>query len=120
MMVGRTFLVGQNDGEIRAYINAISQQAHRRFVLHLRGSVGNLNAIGTRVELLRANGRQIRDVTSTSGYLSQSSHHLVFAVPKDNESITFRVTWPNGQQSEESFEVDRSALVQRTEMGQPN
>lgn len=114
------FLVGQNDGEIRAYINAISQQAHRRFVLHLRGSVGNLNAIGTRVELLRANGRQIRDVTSTSGYLSQSSHHLVFAVPKDNESITFRFTWPNGQQSEESFEVDRSALVQRTEMGQPN
>ena len=110
------FLIGQNDGVVKAYVNAISWQLGRRIVLQLRGSAGNPSAIGARAELLQTSARQVREVTSTSGYLSQNSDALVFAVPRDTKSVSFRVTWPNGRQSEESFELDSSTDVQRVKM----
>ena len=56
----------------------------------------NRDALGTRVELVTSDGRQIRTVTAGNGFVSQSTRWLVFGLgARTVESVIVR--WPNGE-----------------------
>ena len=69
------------------------------FVLFkLRGSHGNRDAVGARLELRLGDGsRQIRTARAGDGYLAQSSKWLHFGLGEVSEIVEAVVRWPGGE-----------------------
>ncbi len=90
------FVVGINDDAPRAFLHG-GWTNGRVLSVRLLGPRDNRTAIGARVTLWLSNGsRQTAEVSSASGYLSQSSPTLTFGL--GNEQVErIDVRWPNGQ-----------------------
>ena len=98
------FLVGVNNGELRAFRN---QRAGRGRVLSLRGTSGNPLAAGARVTLVGEEWKRVHEIHQGSGYLSQSTP-VVFL---DAEVTRVEVRWPDGSASSRGLGKDEDFVV---------
>ena len=97
------FIVGINDGDPQIFINELGARSENHPIrIRLNGAAGNPSAIGARVTITAGDlAPQTAEVTAGSGYLSQSSTDLIFAVPGDVEGdLNVTVRWPDGKISE--------------------
>jgi hypothetical protein len=97
------FVIGVNDEDPKIFINKLADRSpNHPLKIRLNGSKGNPTAIGSRITV-NAEGLapQMAEVNAGSGYLSQSSSDLIFAVPKENQKpVSVTVRWPDGKTSE--------------------
>ena len=66
-------------------------------MMSLTGRSSNCDAIGTRVVLTVKGTRLIRQMMSSSGYLSQSDKRLHFGLGPHTVVETIDIFWPNGK-----------------------
>jgi enediyne biosynthesis protein E4 len=59
----------------------------------------NSEAIGATIKLTTSSGTFMRDVRTTSGYLSGESSRVHFGIPKDAALTSLEILWPDGQTS---------------------
>lgn len=82
---------------VRVLENGVAAEAG--LVLELRGAGGrsHVDAIGAVAELVTSRRRKlVRIVQAGSGYLTQSSRRLHFALLRGEKAETLRVIWPGG------------------------
>ncbi|MGH9541286.1 MAG: FG-GAP-like repeat-containing protein [Terriglobales bacterium] len=72
---------------------------NRSLAITLRATRGNRDAIGARLDLRTASGRQLRQLACGSGFLAQHSKRLVFGLGSERVAA-LRVHWPGGATSE--------------------
>ncbi len=106
---GRAFALADLDGDGRVEVVLKNRNAPQLRVLRnrmridgatiafsLRGVKANRDAIGAVVELRTPAGIQRQTVTAGSGFLSQHSKTLIFALPAGMETVDATVHWPGG------------------------
>lgn len=92
-------LVGVHDGELRAFLNRAAPP-HRFLTVHLRGGPANPTAVGARVIVWFADGRQqTAEVYAGNGHLSQSGSASVFGLGEGLAVRQCEVRWPDGRRS---------------------
>ena len=64
--------------------------------LKLVGTYGNRNAIGARIKVTTEKVIQIREVRSSSSYLSQNDMRLHFGLGRHQQADLIEVRWPSG------------------------
>ncbi|MEM9017700.1 MAG: FG-GAP-like repeat-containing protein, partial [Verrucomicrobiota bacterium] len=94
------FVIGVNNEDPKIFLNRLGEKSPNDPIrIRLKGEAGNPDAIGAKVTV-EANGLkpQTDEISSGSGYLSQSSSDLIFAIPKSNSSpVSVTVRWPDGK-----------------------
>ncbi|MCA9168781.1 MAG: VCBS repeat-containing protein [Planctomycetales bacterium] len=111
---GRTdFVVTQNDGPLIAYeMTDATPHAMRDLKLRLLPQGDKKQSpVGSRVELTVSGHLQVREVTAGAGYLSQPSEVLSFAVPNDVQTVTVKVTWPDGSVRDSEVAVGQPGTI---------
>ncbi|HUG81215.1 MAG TPA: CRTAC1 family protein [Bryobacterales bacterium] len=92
-------LITENNGAARLYRN--EQPAGRQAIrFELTGVKSNRDAIGARVFIESAGGRQSQRVHSGSSYLSQSELPLTFGLGREDRADRVVVEWPSGRKEE--------------------
>ncbi len=89
-------LVTQNGGRALVLVN----QGHRlggSLRLNLRGGRSNPHGYGARVEVLAGDRRQVREVLSSSSYLSQGAPEIHFGIASASRADELVVHWPSGR-----------------------
>lgn len=79
-------------------LRADRSDGHNWLLLDIRGTVSNRDALGTKIRLTADGITQIREMTASSGYLSQSGHHVHFGLANCNVIDEITVTWLSGKQ----------------------
>jgi len=69
-----------------------------------RGTLSNRDGYGARVTLVGGEGRQVREVRASRGYLSSSDPAVFFGLGEDPGVVSLEVRWPSGLL--ESFPVE--------------
>jgi len=96
------FVIGVNDQPMEAF-TANGAPGRQVVNVRLKGSPGNLRAIGARVSVELFGGKtQTAEVAAGGGYLSQSSATLTFGLPSGETVRALRVRWPDGSESSHS------------------
>ena len=91
-------VVSQNNGPLRLF-ERVADGDPRTLRLVLQGPPGNPNAIGARVVVRFSDGTsQAAETRAGSGYLSQSSGPLIFALA-DRTAASIQVRWPDGTET---------------------
>jgi hypothetical protein len=85
----------------------------------LVGTKSNRDAVGARVILTTAAGKQMREVSCGSGYLSNSSLVQHFGLGDATQAQEVEVRWPSGAETL-LFDVPADRLVAVTEEGPRN
>ena len=105
---GRGLVVADfdNDGDLDIYLTNQDQEAvlYRNDIggrnnwleLDLVGTIGNRNAVGTRVKVVSGSTSQIREVDGGNGHASQSSFRLHFGLGQRDNIDLMEITWPSG------------------------
>ena len=107
------FVVGMNNAEPLAFENQ-GHHPHRMVNLRLSGKSGNPTAIGSRVTVLRTDGRvQTAEVYAGGGYRSQSSPVLAFGLGTTSLVRQVRIRWPDGRDTSEMPLPEQRMLVLR-------
>jgi hypothetical protein len=73
---------------------------HHWLQLKLVGIRSNRDAVGARIRLETAQGRQTRVVSAGSGYLSAQSLVQHFGLGDETEATRIEILWPSGMRSE--------------------
>ena len=97
-----------------------NQPGNGALLLELQGNgqQSNRDAIGALAELETDRGRKLtRIVQAGSGYLSQSSRLLHFALETGEQPKALRIVWPNGQKQELTAVPSRGRM--RLKQGEP-
>ncbi|MBC2607146.1 VCBS repeat-containing protein [Pelagicoccus albus] len=91
------FILSRNNSSVLIYRNDSPQPA-RRYWIDLQDWDGRQNQAGTIVKLILSNGKEVvRELYCGSGYLSQSSQRLFFAMPTGVEIEEIQVRRPGGE-----------------------
>jgi hypothetical protein len=95
-----------HDGDLDVVVTTNNGPAHlfrndggnRNHWLHLRlvGTRSNRSAIGAKVTMEAAGGRQWQMVRSGSSYCSQSELALTFGLGRDTTARSIEIEWPSG------------------------
>lgn len=90
-------LVATNDGPV----SRLDLVRHQNFLqVQLIGRAGNRDAVGAKVRAIYGDGSQhLAEVSSGSGYLSQSARHVSLRTSDDKPLREISVTWPDGSTS---------------------
>lgn len=97
-------VVTRNNDRTLAFQNTATAGRHS-FALALRGSSGNVAAIGSRATLTLADGStQTAEIAAGSGYFSQSTATLFFGYPDGAPPTRLRIRWPDGRETQHSFD----------------
>lgn len=82
----------------------------------LSGSPGNPQGIGTVVEVITSQGKQLQQVGNTdNSYYSQGHYRLYFGLGKDEQVKAINLKWPDGQiQHLENLSGDRLLEINKT------
>ncbi|PXX31235.1 FG-GAP repeat protein [Arenibacter sp. ARW7G5Y1] len=113
-----------NDGDMDLIVNNIDEVAHiyknnaskltdnRYLTVQLKGKHQNLNAIGAKVMLQSADGKQFLEQQVTRGYQSSIDHNLHFGLGKNAKIDLLQVNWPDGKISElRNLESDQLVVL---------
>lgn len=102
-------LFGLNHRPAQAFLNL---SGGKRFFIRLEGRPGNLQAVGSRVEIEEIGVRTtVYERNSKSGFASQSSS--LISVPllgEPADAVRIRVRWPRGQTSVQSVPLPHSGV----------
>ncbi len=82
------------DEEVGVYRNHLSNGA--ALIVRLRGNAPNSQGIGARVELLTDQGRQVRFVNPSQGFLSQNAPEVHYGLASSDRVQSLTVRWPSG------------------------
>ncbi|MEO5976088.1 MAG: VCBS repeat-containing protein [Chryseolinea sp.] len=107
---GAAYVDLDNDGDLDLVVNNINDEAFiyrnrlreegnedSNFLrVKLQGSSGNINGIGTRIEIYHDSARQIREYETQRGYESTVEPFLHFGLGSRTSIDSMIVTWPNG------------------------
>jgi hypothetical protein len=105
------FLVTRNNNTTLAFRNA-ARTGKNSLRIVLRGTAGNLSAVGARVTVELADGStQTNEVYAGSGYYSQSTAACFFGYSDSNRPRKIRVRWPSGIVTEHSQPANSSTLT---------
>ncbi|HWR50009.1 MAG TPA: CRTAC1 family protein [Bryobacteraceae bacterium] len=106
---GRIDVAVSRIGEPAALYRNTSPAANHWLTLRLRGAQSNRDAIGARVRLVDAEGReQFNHVTTSVGYASSSPAAVHFGLGRSASVKLIDITWPSGlRQTLEDPGVDR-------------
>ena len=107
--VGRGLAAGDidNDGDLDLLVTNNGQAAEllrndgssgNSLLVKLRGSRGNLEAIGARIRLTAGGRTQLRDIKAGSSYLSQNDLRAHFGLGAAASIDRIDVQWPTGEQ----------------------
>jgi hypothetical protein len=107
------FVAGVNDDDLVTFQR--SQRAEKVLCVQLQGKSGNTLAAGARIKVKFDDGtHRTVDVTSGSGYLSQSSALVNLSVPAGVKTGNIEVRWPDGT----SKKIDANSFDQKIEVQQ--
>jgi hypothetical protein len=96
---GRLDIVTNNFNDVPWYYE--NRSPERSFlVVRLRGTVSNRDAIGAVVTIESGDRRQVRQIQSAGGYLSQSMRSAHFGLGDAAVVDRIEVRWPSGRVSE--------------------
>ena len=70
--------------------------AHHWLKIHAVGTRSNRDAIGARIRLTAGGIVQTQDITSSSGYLSQSDERVYFGLGSSTVADQIEIRWPRG------------------------
>jgi hypothetical protein len=76
------------------YVN--NTNANNWIKINTVGTDSNINGIGSRVEVLTVNGKQIRDVRSGEGFEFMSSLNTHFGIGSETAITSITIYWPSG------------------------
>ncbi len=65
-------------------------------IIQTEGRISNHNGIGARITLTTGGKKQIREIVSSSGYLSQSDPRAHFGLGKVEQVDRIEIRWPSG------------------------
>lgn len=89
-----------------------TQTADHYLALHLRGTTGDRDAIGTVVRVVTANRTYSAQLTAGDGYEASNSRRLVFGLGSATKVIRIEVQWISGQrQVLDPAEIDTELLI---------
>jgi hypothetical protein len=88
--------------------------------MRLVGRAGNRQAIGARVEIETAEGRQTQVVGLNDGaFFSQGHYRLYFGLSAQARAEAVRILWPDGQVQElRNMEGDRLQVITQRQPGE--
>ena len=106
-MVSRALAAGDIDNDGDLYLADHQQQRQAEPVAERRwrgqrhpcaydGTKSNRGGIGTRLTLVTAGHRQVRDVQSGSSYLAQNDLRAHFGLGQSNRAERLEIRWPSG------------------------
>ena len=95
---GRVDLVIRNYRQPAQVLHNGGPRAHW-LQMKLVGTRSNRDAVGARIELSTAAGRQVRTVTAGSGYLSAQSLVQHFGLGPATEADRITIGWPSGAET---------------------
>jgi enediyne biosynthesis protein E4 len=115
---GAAFADLDNDGDIDVVVNNVhaapdlfrldAQSPAHWTTLKLVGTRSNRSAIGARVRMFDAAGRQVQEVRGGGSYFSQNDLRVHFGLGRSAAIERVEVRWPNGLEEEwKNLEVDR-------------
>ncbi len=117
------FLVGVNDGALLGFVQQATPTNPATNIVQVTLSADKDTAaiVGAQVRLRQGDVTQLRETAAGSGYLSQSSATLFFAVPQETPSdpLHFLVRWADGTTSDQSFEHANTVSLTRIKIAQP-
>lgn len=101
---GATLSDLDSDGDLDVVINNLNQQAgiyrndsaNPRITVRLQGQASNSYGLGARITLVTDTGTQVRQMTSSGGYLSGHQPIVVFGLGRSTEIRQLKVEWPSG------------------------
>jgi hypothetical protein len=105
------FLVSRNHSSTLAFRNQGVAGRHS-VAVRLQGTAGNPTAIGALVTAEYADhSNQTAEIQSGSGYYSQSPPCVFFGFSDANPLSAFRIRWPNGAVSRQTFDPTVNQVV---------
>jgi len=84
----------------RPSVLANQAEAGNFFRIELEGAESNRSAIGARVEITTASGKQFQDVVGGGSFFSESERARYFGLGSLKSVDRLRVTWPSGRTDE--------------------
>ena len=107
-------LVAVNNGQVRSFQQQ-GENEHKFLSVHVQNQSG-APAIGTRVEVVHSDqSRQTAEVYAGSGYLSQSTHVLTFALGTNRTVDHVIVHWADGNVREYRDLKEKTVLRLRSD-----
>jgi hypothetical protein len=94
------------------------QPQHPRSV-HGRQFASSTFAVGARVTVIAANGRQMREVQGGMGFASQSEYTLHFGIADPQAVEAVEVQWPSGRRQHFTVDAARRFLNTTTTLLEP-
>ena len=91
---GRVDILIANHGAAPTVYRNVSERRHHWLAIDLAGLHANPKAVGARVTVRTASGRQVREVRLGTGYLSQAPATLHFGLGNDAVAQSVEVRWP--------------------------
>jgi len=106
--------VANDNGQNVMLMNGVDNDNHW-LKLDLVGNTANKSAVGTRVEITAGGVTMIREVATSSGYLSQAPLGLHFGLGSATIVDAMTVSWPGGMvENFEDIVVDQTLVVEQS------
>ncbi len=120
---GACFADYDNDGKVDAFVvnlgargtllHNVSQAGNHWLTVALRGSAGNRDGIGARLEVVAGGRTQVGVRVAGSGYLSQDDPRVHFGLGSARRVDKLTIRWPGGrEQVIDNVAVDRVLTVE--------
>jgi hypothetical protein len=98
-------LVANQRGPLLVYRNTVAPNRHW-IQFELEGRASNRGAIGARLELHWAGGKQVQQVMAASGFSAQNQRRLHFGLGSHDSVLRAVIQWPSGR----TETIDRPAI----------
>ncbi len=111
-------ITANNTGSVSFYRNTMHSKNNPSthfLTVKLLGKAPNRHAIGARIYLQSASGKQMREVRIENNFMSQNPVESHFGLGSDKQVKTLRVVWPDGRETRFSNLSVNQMLVLRQE-----